>query len=118
MILLAMAKRERWHGSYKYAIPHCVILSWLQIFIINSQGATMYGLVRGTLALVGMFLFLPIMGVATVFLPIFAVIKLITLSDVLYMISLGSGVMIALLITCLLAKNETMKKYVTPLQVS
>lgn len=116
-ILIFMARRERWHGSYKYAIPHCVVLSWLQIFIINSQGATMYGLMRGTLALVGMFLFLPIMGVTTIFLPVFAVVKLITLSDVIYVASLGGGVLITLIITCFLAKNYTMKKYVTPLQV-
>lgn len=116
-ILLLMAHRERWHGTYKYAIPHCVVLSWLQIFIINSQGATMYGLVRGTLALVGTFLFLPIMGVATVFVPVFAAVKMITLTDILYITCLALGVFILLVITCFLAVNKTIQKYLTAIQV-
>lgn len=77
-ILLKMAARDSWKGTYKYLIPHCVTLSWWQIAIFSSQGATWYGLIRGTLALVGLVLFLPIISLASILLPILAATKYLT----------------------------------------
>lgn len=117
-ILISMARREQWHGVYKYAIPHCVVIGWLQICIINSQGATMYGLMRGVLALVGISLFLPIMGVTTILLPVFAIVKMITLPDALNVVSAtAGGALVILLITCLLVKFNILKNYISPFQV-
>lgn len=118
VIVLSMARRSNWQGFFKYALPHCVTLSWLQMFVISSQGCTTYGLIRGTLALVCSFLFLPIIGILTLLLPVFACLQCITLSKVVYTacIVLGFGMTLALM--CLIAKNESMKKYVTPVQVS
>lgn len=80
-VFCKMAARENWHGTYKTLIPHCVTLSWWQIAIFSSQSATWYGLIRGALALVGMVLFLPIAGLASIILPIIAAAKYLSESD-------------------------------------
>ncbi|KAL2737965.1 wolframin isoform X2 [Vespula squamosa] len=80
-VFCKMAARENWRGTYKTLIPHCVTLSWWQIAIFSSQSATWYGLIRGALALVGMVLFLPIAGLASIILPIIAAAKYLSESD-------------------------------------
>ncbi|XP_068625529.1 wolframin [Battus philenor] len=118
VILVSMARRSEWQGFFKYTLPHCVTLSWLQMFITCSHGCTTYGLIRGTLALVCSFLFLPLLGVITVTLPIFAFLQYITLSRLFYTISILAGFGISLVITCVLAKSEVTKKFVTPFQLA
>lgn len=117
VILMVMARRSGWQGFLKFALPHCVTLSWLQMFITCSHGCTTYGLIRGTLALVCSFLFLPLIGVVTVTLPIFAFLQYITMSRVFYTVSVVVGFGLSLGVTCLLAKSEATKKFVTPFQV-
>jgi len=80
-VFAKMAARDGWHGTYRTLIPHCVTLSWWQIAIFSSQGATWYGLIRGALALVGMVLFLPIAGIASIILPIVAAAKYLSEND-------------------------------------
>ncbi|XP_012260188.2 wolframin isoform X2 [Athalia rosae] len=82
-VFAKMAARDGWRGTYKTLIPHCVTLSWWQIAILSSQGATWYGLIRGALAIVGMVLFLPIAGVASIALPIVAAAKYLPETDFL-----------------------------------
>ncbi|XP_059050529.1 wolframin isoform X2 [Achroia grisella] len=118
MILIVMARRSDWQGFFKCAIPHCVTLSWLQMFIMCSHGCTTYGLIRGTLALVCSFLFLPLIGMVTVTLPIFAVLQYITLSRVFYTVTIIVWFVLSMGVTCLLAKSETTKKFVTPFQLA
>lgn len=80
-VFAKMAARDNWRGTYQTLIPHCVTLSWWQIAIFSSQGATWYGLIRGTLALVGMVLFLPLAGLASIILPIVAAAKYLSEID-------------------------------------
>ncbi|XP_066589044.1 wolframin-like isoform X1 [Prorops nasuta] len=80
-VFAKMAARDNWRGTYRTLIPHCVTLSWWQIAIFSSQGATWYGLIRGALALVGMVLFLPIAGLASIVLPIVAIARYLSESD-------------------------------------
>lgn len=80
-VFAKMAARDSWRGTYRTLIPHCVTLSWWQIAIFSSQGATWYGLIRGALALVGMVLFLPIAGIASIILPIVAAAKYLSEND-------------------------------------
>ncbi|KAB0794999.1 hypothetical protein PPYR_11838 [Photinus pyralis] len=87
-LLVCIASRRNWSGTYKCLIPHCVTLSWLQIAIINSQGATTFGLMRGTLALVGIVMFLPLVGLTTIILPSIALTKWVVTSVSLYSILL------------------------------
>ncbi|XP_052744869.1 wolframin isoform X2 [Bicyclus anynana] len=118
VILFAMARRSDWRGVLKYALPHCVTLSWLQMFITCSHGSTTYGLIRGTLALVCSVLFLPLMGVVTVTLPVFAFLQYVTISKLFYTVSVLVGLTAGLGVTCLLAKSESTKKFVTPFQLA
>lgn len=117
--LLQIAKRCRWHGTYKCLIPHCVTLAWLQIFIGSSQSATMFGLVRSTLGLAGILLFLPLFGVITLMIPVFLTVEWLGLTDpkTRLLISLVAAA-IAIVCSCLMAVNKTTRKYVTLLQVS
>ncbi|EZA52583.1 Wolframin [Ooceraea biroi] len=80
-VFAKMAARDGWRGTYRTLIPHCVTLSWWQIAIFSSQGATWYGLIRGALALVGMVLFLPIASIASIILPIVAAAKYLSEND-------------------------------------
>lgn len=118
LAVMLMARRDGWKGIFKCALPHCVTLSWLQMFITCSHGCTTYGLIRGTLALVCSFLFLPLIGVVTVTLPIFAFLQYITMSRVFYAVSVIMGFGFSLGVTCLLAKTEATKKFVTPFQLA
>lgn len=82
-VFAKIAARDNWRGTYKTLIPHCVTLSWWQMAVISSQGATWYGLIRSTLALVGLVLFLPLAGLATILLPVAAVGRYLADSAVL-----------------------------------
>ncbi|XP_068899553.1 wolframin isoform X2 [Tenebrio molitor] len=84
VLLVKIASRQNWKGTYQVLIPHCVTLGWLQICIISSQGATMFGLLRGSLALVGIVLFLPLVGLTSVILPAAALTKWIITSDFIF----------------------------------
>lgn len=81
-VFIKIGSKEGWKGIYKTLIPHCVTLSWWQIAILSSQGATWYGLIRGAFALVGLVLLLPITGLASILLPIVASAKYLTDSKV------------------------------------
>ncbi|XP_026322845.1 wolframin isoform X4 [Hyposmocoma kahamanoa] len=118
LILISMAKRSNWQGFFKYTLPHCVTLSWLQMFIMCSHGCTTYGLIRGTLGLVCTFLFVPLLGVATAMLPVFACLQYVTLSRLFYTLLVVAGLGLSLGVSCLLAKSEVTKKFVTPFQLS
>ncbi|XP_061380004.1 wolframin isoform X2 [Danaus plexippus] len=118
IILAVMAKRNNWQGVLKYTLPHCVTLSWLQMFITCSHGCTTYGLIRGTLALVCTFLFLPLMGIVTVTLPIIAFLQYVTMSKLLYTLTVLIWLVVGLTVTCFLAKSEATKKFVTPFQIA
>uniref|UniRef100_A0A1B6GZ70 Wolframin n=1 Tax=Cuerna arida TaxID=1464854 RepID=A0A1B6GZ70_9HEMI len=94
-VLVRMAARDGWRGCYSALVPHCVALSWWQIAVIASEGATWYGLIRSALALAGLVLFLPLAGLATVLLPVAAAGRFLTESDEL--VRLGTTSLLALL---------------------
>ncbi|XP_067617996.1 wolframin [Eurosta solidaginis] len=116
--LVHLAARSNWHGIYTYLIPHCVTLSWLQLCITTSQNATMFGMIRATLGLSGILLFLPLFGLVSLLIPVFVAIDWMGFTDP--GIRLGSTLAagtLALLGSCFLALNRTTQKYVTFLQV-
>ena len=118
VLLWKLAVRQNWQGTYMFLIPHCVTLSWLQIVVISSQGATMFGLIRGTLALVGFVLFLPLVGLTTVFLPSVALTKWLMVNSN-FMYSVGTFMIftaITLVVYSLLSKT-TYNKYSSAFQV-
>lgn len=117
-LLLILARRRHWHGIYQFLIPHCVTLSWLQISIISSQCATMFGLVRAALGLAGLLLFLPLFGLVTLMVPVFVLIEWLSLTDptVRLIVSICAAA-IAIIGSCLMAAHHRTEKYITVLQV-
>uniref|UniRef100_U5EYL1 Putative glutamate-cysteine ligase regulatory-subunit n=1 Tax=Corethrella appendiculata TaxID=1370023 RepID=U5EYL1_9DIPT len=117
--LIYLAHRKNWSGTYQYLIPHCVTLSWLQICIISSQSATMFGLMRAALGLSGLLLFLPLFGIVTLLIPVFATIEWLSLSD--STIRLWSSILAAIgaiIISCFMALYRRTERYITFLQIS
>lgn len=118
-ILLMMARRQNWHGIYQYLIPHCVTLSWLQICIISSQSATMFELIRGTLALTALLFCLPLFGIVTLMIPVFATVQSFSLtSSTMRLVASLTMAAVALMISCTLASHRRTKRFVTVFQVS
>ncbi|CAH1155885.1 unnamed protein product [Phaedon cochleariae] len=117
LIFLRIAHKQNWKGTYKMLIPHCVTLSWLQICIISSQGATMFGFLRGTLALVGVVLFLPLVGITSVILPVIAVTKWMITSNILYTICVFAILSTLGLSICYICAQTRYKKYTAVIQI-
>nr|CAI5828940.1 unnamed protein product [Callosobruchus analis] len=117
-ILLKMAAREQWKGTYKYLIPHCITLSWLQVCIISAEGATMMGMLRGTLALVGVVLFLPMLGITSVLLPVLALTKwLVTSTSLLYSVCMFVALSGIGLAVCYLLAKTRYSRYTAVVQI-
>lgn len=117
--LILLARRRNWHGTYQYLIPHCVTLSWLQICIISSECATMFGLVRAALGLAGLLLFLPLFGMVTLMIPVFAAVEWLSLTDPTIRTAASICTAIFVLIgSCLMAANNRTEKYITMIQVN
>ncbi|XP_035795367.1 wolframin-like [Anopheles albimanus] len=116
---LYIAKRNGWRGTYQYLVPHCVTLSWLQLCLISSQSATMFGLLRGALGLSGLLLFLPLFGIVTLLIPVFAVIDWLSLTDstVRLWTSITAAIT-AVAISGYMASSRRTEKYVTVLQIT
>ncbi|XP_055616658.1 wolframin [Toxorhynchites rutilus septentrionalis] len=119
LFLAFIARRNDWRGVYQFLIPHCVTLAWLQTFIIGSQSATMFGLVRGALGLSGLLLFLPLFGIVTLLIPVFATIEWLSLTDstVRMWSSIGAAAFV-ILISFYMAASRRTEKYITFLQIA
>lgn len=117
-LLAMLARRRSWHGTYEFVIPHCVTLSWLQICIISSQCATMFGLVRAALGLAGLLLFLPLFGIVTLMIPVFAAVEWLSLTDpTVRLVASVCTAAFALIGSCFMAANQRTERYVTMLQI-
>lgn len=119
IVLIQLAKQSNWRGIYIYLIPHCVTLCWLQLCIMSAQSATMFGMIRSTLGLAGVLLFLPLFGLVSLLIPVFVAIEWLGFTDP--HIRLGSTVLaslIAIIISSILAINRTTQKYITFSQVN
>lgn len=116
VLFFRISNRENWRGTYKFLIPHCVTLSWLQIVIINSQGATVFGLLRGTLALVGIVLFLPLVGLTTIVLPAAALTKWLITNNLAYSMSTFFIISAVGLTVCWLMSRSQYRNYTALIQ--
>lgn len=117
-VLLILARRRNWHGIYQFLIPHCVTLSWLQICIISSQCATMFGVVRAALGLAGLLLFLPLFGIVTLMVPVFVAVEWLSLTDpTVRLIASICTAAFAIIGSCFMAAHHRTEKYITVLQV-
>ncbi|XP_030369936.1 wolframin [Scaptodrosophila lebanonensis] len=118
VLLVLLAKRCNWHGVYTYLIPHCVTLSWLQVCIVTSQSATMFGAMRAALGLAGIVLFLPLFGIVALLVPVFVAIDNLGLAS--EHVRWGSTAVVCavvVVLSCVLALNRATQKYMTMLQM-
>lgn len=114
LFILILARRRNWKGIYQFVFPHCVTLAWLQITIISSQSATAFGLVRSALGFAGIFFFLPIFGLVTLLIPVFAAVEILSVAHTTnkLFITISTSV-IAILGSCVMAISNRTGKYVT-----
>lgn len=119
IFMLVLAKRRQWQGVIQFLIPHCVTLAWLQITILSSQSSTTFGLVRSTLGLAGVLLFLPLFGLVTLLIPVFAAVEWLSLADTTNRIFVTiSTSIIAIVGSCFMAISNRTGKYVTIVQIT
>lgn len=117
-VLVLLARRRQWHGTYQFVIPHCVTLAWLQICILSAQSATWFGLVRAALGLAGLMLFLPLFGIVTLMIPVFAAVEWLSLTDpTVRMVTFAVLAAGALTVSCCVAAHRRTERYVTVVQV-
>lgn len=118
VFLFFLAKRRNWRGIFQFLFPHCVSLAWLQISIISSQSSTTFGLMRSALGLAGVFLFLPLFGLVTLLIPVFAAVEWLSLTDSTNRIFVTiSTTIIAITGSCFMAISNRTGKYVTVVQI-
>lgn len=118
VFMFFLAKRRNWRGIYQFLFPHCVTLAWLQISILSSQSATAFGLIRSSLGLAGVFLFLPLFGLVTLLIPVFAAVEWLSLTDSTNRIFVTiSTTIIAVVGSCFMALSNRTGKYVTFVQI-
>lgn len=116
--MLFLARRRNWRGIFQFLFPHCVTLAWLQVGIISSQSSTTFGLMRSTLGLAGVLLFLPLFGLVTLLIPVFAAVEWLSLTDATNRIFVTiSTFIIAITGSCFMAISNRTGKYVTFVQI-
>lgn len=117
ILLFQLARRNNWQGFFQFLIPHCVTLAWLQSCIISSQEAEMFGLMRSVLGLAGLLLFLPLFGIATLLIPVFAAVEWFSLDTTFRFLVTTVATIFAIVISCFLAISNRTGKYITCLQI-
>lgn len=118
VFMFFLAKRRNWQGIFQFLIPHCVTLAWLQISIVSSQSATTFGLMRSALGLAGILLFLPLFGLVTLLIPVFAAVEWLSLTDSTNRIFVTiSTTIIAIIGSCFMAISNRTGRYVTFVQI-
>ncbi|CRK88216.1 CLUMA_CG001997, isoform A [Clunio marinus] len=118
VFMFFLAKRRNWQGIFQFLIPHCVTLAWLQISIISAQSSTTFGMIRSSLALAGIFFFLPLFGLVTLLIPVFAAVEWMSLTDATNRIFVTiSTSIIAIIGSCFMAISNRVGKYVTLVQI-
>jgi wolfamin len=118
VFMFFLAKRRQWRGIFQFLFPHCVTLAWLQICIISSQSSTTFALMRSSLGLAGVFLFLPLFGLVTLLIPVFAAVEWLSLTESTNRIFITiSTSIIAITGSCFMAVSNRTGKYVTVVQI-
>lgn len=117
IVLVQIGSLEKWRGIYKYLVPHCVTLSWLQFGISYAQDSTMLGLVRASMELLCTVLFLPLVGLATMLLPVLTAVEAFLIDQ---KVKIFAFVIVAttLMILCgYLSSSRRWSKLFLPIQV-
>lgn len=96
-LFLGIAIRDNWLGIFKTLLPLLVCLSWWQLAVIASKGATYFGLIRACLGVVCIIIFVPMMSLTLLFIPLAMFSKLFITETVSTPVAVGGIILSSLL---------------------
>lgn len=117
VVLLQIGSFDKWRGIYKYLIPHCVTLSWLQLGMSYAQDSTLFGLVRASVELVGTALFLPLLGLASMLLPVLTAVEAFLIDQKVKIIAFVVVATTLIILYGYLSHSRRWNKWLLPIQV-
>lgn len=118
ILLVQIGSCDKWRGIYKYLIPHCVTLSWLQLGMSFAQDSTMMGLIRASVELLATLLFLPLVGLITMLLPILTTVEAFLIDQ---KVKIAAFIILAtslILIYGYLSSSRRWNKFLLPIQIT
>lgn len=118
VVLLQIASFDKWRGIYKYLVPHCVTLSWLQLGMSYAQDSTLFGLVRASVELVSTAFFLPLLGLATMLLPVLTAVEAFLIDQKVKIISFVVVATTIIILYGYLSHSRRWNKWLLPIQVN
>lgn len=117
VVLVQIGSCDKWRGVYKYLIPHCVTLSWMQIGMSYAQDSTVLGLVRASVELVTTILFLPLMGMVTMLLPVLTAVETFLIDQKVKIIAFIVLATTLIILYGYLSSSRKWNKWLLPIQV-
>ncbi|XP_014279067.1 wolframin isoform X2 [Halyomorpha halys] len=96
-LFLGIAIRDRWLGICKTLLPLLVCLSWWQLAVIASKGATYFGLIRACLGVVCIIIFVPMMSLTLLFIPLAMFSKLFITETISTPVAIGGIILSSVL---------------------
>ncbi|CAH1404774.1 unnamed protein product [Nezara viridula] len=96
-LFLGIAIRDHWLGICKTLLPLLVCLSWWQLAVIASRGATYFGLIRACLGVVCIIIFVPMMSFTLLFIPLAMFSKLFITETISTPVAVGGIILSSLL---------------------
>lgn len=107
-ILVILSKIKNWHGLYFYLLPHCITLSWLQLFILNAEFITLNGILRTAIIFMTITYFWRVCQLFGIILPLLAIDNFLNIQDITLKMSLAVGIITGIVL--IKTKFATMKK--------
>lgn len=118
VVLVQIGSCDKWRGVYKYLIPHCVTLSWMQLAMSYAQDSTLRGLARATAELLSTVLFLPLMGLATMLLPVLTAVETFLLDQKVKVIAFIVLATTLIILYGYLSNSRKWSKWLLPIQIT
>lgn len=117
LLLIQIGSCEKWRGIYKYLMPHCVTLSWMQIGMSYAQDSTGLGLLRASAELLMTVLFLPLVGLAAMLVPVLTAVEAFLIDQKVKIVAFVVLATTLIIIYGYLASNRKWSKWLLPIQV-
>lgn len=118
VLLIQIASMEKWRGVYKYLIPHLVTLTWMQIGMAYAHDSTLLGLLRAIAELMTTVLFLPLLGLATMMLPLLTAVEAFLIDQRLKIIAFIVLATTLVIVYGYLSSSHKWSKWLVPIQVT
>lgn len=117
VVLVQIGSCDKWRGVYKYLVPHFVTLSWMQLGMSYAQDSTMLGLIRASVELLTTVLFLPLVGLATMLLPVLTAVETFLVDQKVKVVAFIVLATILIILYGYLSSSRKWNKWLLPIQV-